>query len=177
MFAGQQTPELPDLWAGPGGFCSADPEPEEHCTWSSEQPCYRHRRFLWRDALRLVQDEIPQYSCWVRYKCSCVRASGLISPKITEEYSVMQVNIFRDLWSLHTKEHWRDKRGNYPAFEIQLFLDRVLAQCFCSLSFGFSTSCQWIKIIKNETFICASRMNLTLAVDVCSGENEPVSEF
>lgn len=44
---------------------------------------------------------------------------------------------FRDLRSLHTKEHWRDKRGNYPGFEIQLSLDRVLAQCFCSLSFGF----------------------------------------
>lgn len=130
FFAGQQTPELPDLWAGPGRFCSADPEPEEHCTWSSAQPCHRHRRFLWRDALCLVQDEIPQYSCWVRDECSCVRASGLISPKITEEYSVVQLNIFRDLWSLHTKEHQRDKRGNYPRFEIQLFFGQSACSVF-----------------------------------------------
>lgn len=59
LFAGPKTPELLDLRAGPGRLCSADSEPEDYCTWSSAQPCYRCGRFLWRDALCLVQDEIP----------------------------------------------------------------------------------------------------------------------
>lgn len=68
-FAGQQTPELPDLRAGSGRFCSADPEPQGHFTGSSAQPRHRSGRLLWRDAFRLVQDEIPSYSCWVRHYC------------------------------------------------------------------------------------------------------------
>lgn len=72
LFAGQQTPELPDLRAGPGRLCSADSKPEEHFTWGSKQPCHRCRRVLWRDALCLVQDEIPACSCRVRDYCSCV---------------------------------------------------------------------------------------------------------
>lgn len=68
---GQQAPELPDLGASPGRFCSADSELEEHFTGSSAQSRHRCRRFLRRDARRLVQDEIPQYSYWVRYWCGC----------------------------------------------------------------------------------------------------------
>lgn len=106
-----------------------------------------------------------------------MRASGLISPKITEEYSVVQLNIFVICDRFTPKNTEETNEEIILALKFSFFLDRVLAQCFCSRSFGFSTSCQRIKIIKNETFICANRMNLTLAMDVCSGENEPVSEF
>lgn len=65
LLAGQQAPELPDLRAGPGRFCSADSEPEDHRAGGSAQPCDRCGRVLRRDAVCLVQDEIPQYSSWV----------------------------------------------------------------------------------------------------------------
>lgn len=66
FLAGQQTPELPDLRAGSGRFCSPDSEPEDYFTWSSTQPGHRCGRVVWRDALCLVQDEVSKYSCRVR---------------------------------------------------------------------------------------------------------------
>lgn len=65
FLAGQQAPELPDLGAGPGRFCSADSEPEDHRAGGSAQPCDCCGRILRRDAVCLVQNEIPQYSSWV----------------------------------------------------------------------------------------------------------------
>lgn len=69
LLAGQQTPELSDLRAGSGRFCSADSEPQGHFAGSSAQPCHRSGRLLWRDAVRLVQDEIPSCSCRVSHYC------------------------------------------------------------------------------------------------------------
>lgn len=73
--AGQQTPELPDRGAGAGRFCSAAPVFEEFPTWSPAESGHSHGRFLWGDARRLVQDEIPAHCHWVRYQCSCFQFS------------------------------------------------------------------------------------------------------
>lgn len=66
LLAGQQTPELPYVGAGPRRFCGTDSKRKEHVTWGSAQSCHRCGRVLWRDAVCLVQDEIPQCCCRVR---------------------------------------------------------------------------------------------------------------
>lgn len=80
LLPGQQAPELPDVPAGPGGLCGAAPEPEEPRAGSPAQPGDRCGRLLRRDALGLVQDEVPQCSCRVGVAAPNSNSPGLFVP-------------------------------------------------------------------------------------------------